>query len=151
MAEKISLNNACVQVNEYTITGVGGSLPCPGITPNEHSEEEFKNYLDEIQGEIPSGYSLLFVSHQPPIDTVCDRVRNGMHVGSVSIRKFIMDTQPLFCLTGHIHEGVGIDFIDKTVVVNPGPLHTGGYVVIEISSRVERVKLMNEKKIIQSL
>lgn len=150
-SEGINLHGKCVLYRDYVLAGVGGSLTCPGRTPYEHSEEKFRIYLENIKMEISQHLPLIFVSHQPPVDTVCDLVRNGMHVGSKSIRDFIIDTQPILCLTGHIHEGRGIDSIGNTVVVNPGPLHHEGYVMVALNRGVERLKLMKGRKIISGL
>ena len=76
---------------------------------------------------------MVMVSHQPPADTVVDRVPNGSHVGSPAVRAFIEERQPLVCLSGHIHEGDGLDRIGNTQLVNPGPFMLGHYVVIEVA------------------
>jgi Icc-related predicted phosphoesterase len=36
----------------------------------------------------------------------------------------------LFCLTGHIHEAVGMDRIGETIIVNPGMLRDGRYIEV---------------------
>ena len=116
-----------------------------------YSEEEFRTHLTEMKQYIPPNVPLFFISHQPPIDSPCDQVRNGMHVGSVSIHDFIIENQPLLCLTGHIHESVCMDFMDKTIIVNPGPLDIGGYVQIEFSERIYNINLMRGKKVLRRL
>ena len=75
---------------------------------------------------------MVLITHQPPRETRNDLARGG-HVGSHSIRCFIEQHQPLICFTGHIHEGVGVDTIGETKIVNPGPLRHGGYAVAEIT------------------
>jgi Icc-related predicted phosphoesterase len=45
--------------------------------------------------------------------------------------------QPVLCLTGHIHEGRGMDSIGRNRVVNPGVLSRGGYVYARVGRRVE--------------
>lgn len=110
-----------------SILGLGGSLPGPAPTPNEYSEEELRQFLDEAYAQIPNDQPLLLVSHQPPFGTLNDSLANGMHVGSHSVRQFIEKVEPLVCFTGHIHEGKGIDFIGKTCIINPGPASQGGY------------------------
>ncbi|MFQ5932395.1 MAG: hypothetical protein ACE5MM_08305 [Nitrospiraceae bacterium] len=81
------------------------------------------------------------MTHQPPRETVTDRLRNGLHVGSESVRTFIKRMQPILCLTGHIHEGRGIDSIGRTTVVNPGPLWTGSYAYARVSRRAVEVEI----------
>jgi hypothetical protein len=129
--ENLSLNAITREYQGYTFAGLSGSLPCPGKTPHEYTEEEYKAILGGIN--VPAGKPLLMVSHQPPYGTVNDEVTPGLHVGSKAVRSFIEKHQPLICFTGHIHEGIGIGHIGNTAVVNPGPAGTGGYVYAEIT------------------
>ncbi len=65
------------------------------------------------------------------IIALSDQVSPGVHVGSKVIRQFIERRQPLICFTGHIHEGIGIDHIGHTVVINAGPAGAGNYALAE--------------------
>ena len=122
-----SVQNEIRQINGYSFTGLGGSLPCPGKTPTEYSEEEYGLFISSLRiKSIPESQNIL-VSHQPPVNTVNDELGSGKHVGSKIIREFIEWLQPLVVFTGHIHEGVGIDKIGKTRIINPGPFFDGGY------------------------
>ena len=56
---------------------------------------------------------------------------NGTPVGSPAVRAFIERRQPDVAVVGHIHEGHGVDRLGATVVLNPGALRDGGYVVVE--------------------
>jgi Icc-related predicted phosphoesterase len=65
------------------------------------------------------------VIHCPPFETRCDVLFDGQHIGSVAVRRWIEQRQPLLTLHGHIHEsprvsGGFFDRIGKTTVVNPG-------------------------------
>jgi len=133
----ISLNAVTCAFRGYTLFGLSGSLPCPGKTPNEYEEEEYEAILDNLV--IPRETPLLMVSHQPPYGTLNDEVSSGFHVGSKVIRNYIEKMQPLICFTGHIHEGIGIDHIGKTAIVNPGPASTGRYVLTELSEPAKDV------------
>ena len=138
--ESINLNGLSREFQGYALLGIGGSLPCPGKTPNEYSEEEFEVFLRDLT--IPPGLTKIMVSHQPPYDTINDQVSPGLHVGSLSIRRFIEEHQPLVCFSGHIHEGTGIDHIGNTAIVNPGPAGKGGYVLTEISDgQIKRLEV----------
>jgi Icc-related predicted phosphoesterase len=128
--EGISLNAMCKGFAEFVLIGLSGSLPCPGKTPNEYTEEEYKILLNNMS--VPSDKPLLMVSHQPPFGTLNDQVAPQLHVGSHTIRSFIEVHQPLICFTGHIHEGIGIDYIGNTTIVNPGPAGMGNYSVAEM-------------------
>lgn len=131
----INLDGSGRSLSGLGLIGLGGSLPAPGGTPNEYSEDELGQRLSQGANSIDLSNPFLLVSHQPPINTSADRVRPGQHVGSLQVRQFIEDHQPLACLTGHIHEGIGVDKIGSSHIVNPGPLHTGRYGYLEIANR----------------
>jgi Icc-related predicted phosphoesterase len=138
----ISLNATIKQFNKYTLVGLSGSLPCPGKTPNEYTDEEYDAILGAL--DIPAKQPLIFVSHQPPFNTLNDQVSPGFHVGSKSIRQFIEMHQPLICFTGHIHEGIGIDTIGQTRIVNPGPAGAGNFAIAELEKEfVKNIELRN--------
>ncbi len=141
-SEGINLNRRGTVIGDYAFIGIGGSLPCPGRTPNEHTEDDFLLHLEEAKKMVPQGMPLILVSHEPPHGTKCDLVQSGIHVGSSSIRDFIVKVQPLICFTGHIHEARGIDTIGKTNVVNPGPLHYGGYILAKLNREDMSIKIM---------
>jgi Icc-related predicted phosphoesterase len=138
-SEGILLDCRCMVIDDVAFIGIGGSLPCPGKTPNESSEEEFAIKLNELKKEIPSDKRCLLVSHEPPFGTRCDLTGSGTHVGSRAIRNFIMDVNPLLCFSGHIHEARGVGTIGMTKVANPGPLFHGGYTLADINN--DKVKV----------
>src|SRR5579885_1790401 len=70
-------------------------------------------------------------AHTPPYDTRLDRLRNGTPVGSPAVRAFIERRSPDVAVVGHIHEGRGTQRLGSTLVLNPGPLREGGYVLID--------------------
>jgi Icc-related predicted phosphoesterase len=130
--EEMSLHGNLIKHDGYNLIGVGGGLPYFVPTPTTYSEKEYEKLLDPFR-ELTE--NLIFISHQPPYNTATDMAGRGHHVGSHSIRTFIEDIQPLFCLTGHIHESPGIDQIGKTVVINPGPFGHGNYAEILINGK----------------
>jgi uncharacterized protein len=130
---EINLHRKIIETDRFVFCGLGGSLPCPGYTPFEYEESEADSWLSDMKKQIKNIKPLIFVSHQPPIDTKNDRLTNGDHVGSISVRKFIEDTCPLLCLTGHIHEGIGVDTIGKCELINPGPFRMGYFASIRIT------------------
>ncbi len=129
-----NLNGTSRSFDGMTLIGLGGSLPCPGRTPNEYTEDELEALLASSVSEITTKTNLILVSHQPPVNTLNDEVRDGIHVGSMAVRSFIEKYQPLICFTGHIHEGVGIDAIGETRLANPGPFWYGKYTHAEIDN-----------------
>lgn len=141
--QSINLHGTTVSINGFEITGVGGSLPCPGRTPNEYSEQDLALSLNSAKRDHSAGAPLLLLAHQPPVYTINDRLSNGAHVGSESVRKYIEKEKPLICFTGHIHEGIGIDSIGPTKIVNPGPFRLGGYTVAKVGKTVEELEIRN--------
>ena len=139
--EGINLHRKSTVINGVAFLGVGGSLPCPGKTPNEFSDRDFEVFLASAASDVGPDAPLILVSHQPPRDTVTDLARIGRHVGSQSVRMFIEAVQPLICFTGHIHEGRGIDSIGRTTVINPGPLWTGSYACARVRGKVAEVEI----------
>ena len=140
-AAKMVFHGTSLKVGAFTMGGVGGSLPVNG-GPLELDETELL-ILARNLGPVD-----ILVAHQPPIDTRCDIVYEGLgelgakHIGSVAIRKYIEETQPLLALVGHIHESPGVDAIGRTVVVNPGPFMTGNYAEVELEEgKAPRVEL----------
>ena len=139
--ENLSLHGEVKSVNGIQLLGIGGSLPCPGITPSEYSEQEIKEILDDSAGRLEQESNFIFISHQPPHNTFNDMLTSGAHVGSKSIRSFIKKHQPLACITGHIHEGAGIDQIGRTKIVNPGPFRVGNYLSLEVDKDQLKINL----------
>jgi Icc-related predicted phosphoesterase len=139
--EGLSLHRKSVDINRLVLLGIGGSLVCPGNTPTEFSEEEFESFLDEASHGLEIDTPKILISHQPPINTKVDLVQSGDHVGSASVREFIEKFQPFLCISGHIHESVGIDEIGKTKLINSGPLRNGKYAYAEIGDRLNLLEI----------
>ena len=140
--QDIGLHNKVRIYERFSLCGLGGSLPCPGTTPSEYRDETAAKWLNDMSGSIDEKLPLLFICHQPPLNTKNDQLEDNTHVGSWSVRQFIEMTNPLICLTGHIHEAIGIDYIGKCPVVNPGPFRTGKFADIFIDSKNEvRIEL----------
>lgn len=132
--EGINLHGRHVMRNQVAFAGAGGSLPSIGQTPNELTEQQLADVLAcSIRG-LDAGVPLVLVCHHPPINTRVDWTSGQQHKGSKAVRAFIETVQPVLCVTGHIHEAVGIDTIGRTQVVNSGPLWKGGYAYIELTN-----------------
>ena len=130
-SEKISLDRRHVLLGQTAFVGVGGSL-IANDTPNEISEAEFEFFLNQAVDGLDLGLPLILVSHQPPFATLTDKTWLNDHIGSKSVRSFIERTQPLLCFTGHVHEGIGIDTIGITKIINPGPVWKNQYAYAEV-------------------
>lgn len=128
----ISIHARGIALNErVALAGVGCSLPTPFGTPSEVSEETLANWLKQAVADIRHFPRTLLATHNPPLNTIADRLSDGRHVGSKAIRQFIEHSQPEVVVTGHIHEAIGEERLQKTKLINPGPLASGGYVIIQ--------------------
>jgi len=125
---------------EVTFLGIGGSPPTPFHTPFEIKEEEIMAVLNRAAENIIDDRKLILLSHAPPRDTRLDRTSFGLHVGSVSVRRFIEDRRPLIVFCGHIHEARGKDRINDTILVNSGSARHGDYVLAFIENGEVTVK-----------
>jgi Icc-related predicted phosphoesterase len=93
-------------------------FPYVGITPfhsnNECEEIELEEKLDLIKVSQDS----IIVGHMVP-ENCGDSLYDGSHVGSEVYRQWIEENQPLFVLSGHIHEcSLETNEIGDTVILN---------------------------------
>ncbi len=139
--EGINLDRHHLVLDHIAFAGVGASLKSPVATPNEITESEFEQFLDEASQGLDLTSTWVLVCHEPPYQTICDKALFDLHVGSKAVRAFIEKAQPAICFTGHIHEGVGIERIGHTQVVNPGPLWQGHYAYAEIDDHTSWVEI----------
>ena len=120
--------------DDIGIFGVGGSNLTPFNTPTEFSEDEIETFLLEGIDKVKDAKFKIMVPHMPPKDTKIDIITAGAHVGSQSVRDFILKHKPDIALSGHIHEARGSDTIENTLAFNAGMFREGGYVVITKTS-----------------
>jgi len=137
----VSVDGTMRTVNGFSVCGLGGSLPVPGLirSARELTEDQFASRLAALSAACP-GPDIMII-HQPPANSKLDRAGPGMHVGSAAVRAFIEHSGAVVCLTGHIHESVGTDEVGKTTVVNPGAARQGRYAVLEITGRAVSIEL----------
>lgn len=122
----MNLHGNLIKFDTMALFGMGGSLPTPFATKSEFSEEFYRENLKQFL-PLPKDLLTIFISHNPPFETACDRLKNGKHVGSKAVLEFIQDYQPDFCICGHIHESRAKDKIGKTKVYNLGDFASGYY------------------------
>ena len=130
--EGINLHGNGYVFGDVGIFGCGGSSPTPFNTPSEISESDIKKYLTDGYTKVKNAKWKIMVCHTPPKDTVIDIVRSGMHVGSSTVRDFIVQYKPDVCISGHIHESRGKDKVGDTIVLNAGMFRDGWYIEVEI-------------------
>jgi len=130
------IHGSGVSYGNLTFIGVGGSPITPFNTFFEMSEDEIMRVIEgcvrRLGGDLAG--QIILVSHSPPKNTRVDRTFAGMHVGSTSVRAFIERYRPRLTICGHIHEARGKDYIDGSLIVNPGPARHGNYAVIQIDA-----------------
>ena len=147
--EKLEKNDISVEktvafFDSLAICGSGGGSKFTGSTPNERSDEELASDFNVLFSDGNEKWeNLIAIMHNPPKDTKCDMIANGMHVGSPSLRAFIERAEPLAVITGHIHESSGIDTLGKTVVINPGSLAEGKYAILELKKDADGWRISN--------
>jgi len=105
------------------------SLPVP---EDESRYSTIQHDLELLTGEEEMNDSV-FLFHSPPYNTALDRadidgrlvehVPMDPHVGSIAIRRFIEERQPLLTLHGHVHESVRLtgswkDRIGRTLMLS---------------------------------
>jgi uncharacterized protein len=106
-----------MEVGGKQVAGLGYSSPTPFDTPGEYSEAEIADRLKPFAGLSP----LVLICHAPPLNTVLDRIREGLHAGSAAVGEFIEKHQPEHFFCGHIHEAEGVVVqIGKTRAQNVG-------------------------------
>jgi len=130
----LSLHGKGKIINGFGIVGLGGSNFTPFKTPYEFSEQKLAKLLTTGISGVKNAKEHILISHTPPFQTKTDKLLNGSHVGSTAVRTFIEQQQPLLCLTGHIHESRGQDYIGRTQVLNPGMIKNGGYIEVLIEN-----------------
>ncbi len=133
--EGIALHGKGLVIDGVAIFGCGGSNITPFNTPTELTEDEIYATLMRGYQAVKDHRPLLMICHPPPFNTKCDRILSGKPVGSTAARRFIEEIKPDVCISGHIHESVGIDRIGPTTVLNAGPFKGGGYIVVNARGR----------------
>src|SRR5262245_19156056 len=130
-AEGISLHGEGRRFGDLDVFGCGGSNITPMDTPTELEEDELTAVLTRGHAAVADAPRRLMICHTPPFDTRLDRLVNGRPVGNPAVRAFIEQHAPDAAVVGHIHEGRGVEHVGRTLVMNPGALRDGGYVVVE--------------------
>ncbi|MCC6219918.1 MAG: metallophosphoesterase family protein [Deltaproteobacteria bacterium] len=141
----INLHGRAAVVDNLLFVGLGGSLPCPGTTPNEYTEEQIESTLSAAVSGVDLNRPLILLSHQPPFNTAIDRIHDGRHVGSQAVRAFVAKHNPLLCISGHIHEAHGVDTVGNTKLVNPAPFMMHSYVFCEVTDSVHVLEMRQVK------
>lgn len=141
-SKAINIHGKSTAIKNVGICGFGGSNLTPFDTPLEFGEIEIFEELDKIMVEMKDQDIKILVTHAPPLNTNADKLPNGDHVGSESIRKIIEDYKPNINICGHIHEAQSIDQIGETIILNPGQIMDGGACLVQID---DETNIINSK------
>ena len=133
--EGINLHGNGYLFEDIGIFGCGGSSPTPFNTPSEISETDIKKYLTDGYSKVKDAKWKIMVCHTPPKDTAIDVIRSGLHVGSSTVREFIIQYKPDVCISGHIHESRGSEMLGNTIILNAGMFKDGWYIEVMIDKK----------------
>ena len=132
-----ALDSRASEIDGVGFIGISASPHSPLHTPNEVGDEELGLRAERGWSHLGNPRWRIMVAHTPPHRTSVDRLRQGSHVGSPSLRRFIEDRQPDVVICGHIHEARGLDMIGRSQIVNCGPAFEGSYAIIEIGEMMQ--------------
>lgn len=141
---KIDIHGRGLVIDEVGFFGLGGGTRSPFGTPWEIENEDAEALLVAGYAEIADAPLKVLVSHAPPRDTDLDRVREGVHGGSIPVRAFLFSHRVDLCICGHIHEGGGRETVlGDCTCINVGPLKAGRYAVVSIEKAGSSVTWRN--------
>ena len=111
----IFINKKAVKTGDYVFVGFSGE----GFL---RRDQELERFIKKIKPKI-KGKKIVLVTHAPPYKTKLDKIGKE-HCGNRTISNFIKANKNIVLeICGHIHENAGKkDKINKTILVNPGPL-----------------------------
>ena len=126
-----------------------------GMVPGKVRSKNFikhKKILEKLFNKFRKenkNRKVIFVSHNVPYNTKLDKIGmkahksvRGKHYGSKIVRKIIDKYQPVLHFGGHIHESKGTQKIGKTLCINPGAAHDGNGVIVEITNKKIKFRLI---------
>lgn len=107
-------------------------------------EEEISRLIKPINKS-----KAIYIIHQPPSNLGLDVCHDGRKVGSYSIYKFLLKSQPLLSLHGHIHESPEISGnwcskIKNTISIQPGQSSQNENYLIYVFLDLKKMKFMRQ-------
>lgn len=144
--EELENQDICVEKtlvfhDGLAFAGAGGGTKFTGKTEFERDEDEIISDFNIVKNSVEDGgdtslwQNLVLICHNPPKGQLVDKVNEELHAGSQMFADFIKENQPLAVICGHIHEGIGIEKIGNTTVINPGSLAEGHYAWLEVEKK----------------
>ncbi len=102
----------------------GIKIGCVGGLTTHQSIRRLYKYINTIGGLD------LLVTHFPPKGCL-DSVLNNLHSGLREVRDLILRYSVKYVFTGHHHDNIGVCVLGNSIVINPGPLSLGHYLLVE--------------------
>ena len=139
------LDSNSINIDFLTIWGTGGALAIKqareSVSDHEFSAKNFDKRWSPILKNSLNNFDIL-VSHEPP---AFELFSEGQFLkgGSKSISEIIEKKMPRLVIFGHYHELATFKRISNTNYVNPGPLASYYYALIEITK--ETIKVSHNK------
>ena len=145
----------CDDENKF-LTKIKEDLSSLQSYENEFSFDEFKTGRELLADFSEGKYALVILDIEMPglngletaefLRKIDDKVIIIFLTGyekfacqgyAVRAFRYILKNQPLAVICGHIHEGIGVEKIGETTVINPGSLGEGNYAWLEIEKKVD--------------
>jgi len=115
----INVESKIQEVDFFKIIGFGTHKP--------KLKQKLLNKLKKSKDRV------CLLTHVPPYNTQADMVSLNRHIGSIELRKFVEKNSHIFLVvSGHIHNSPTITKLNECTVVNPGPVTTGNFAIIEV-------------------
>jgi len=116
---EISVESRYLEIGDYVFMGISGIDVYTSLIKVREFLNKFKNRS-------------IVLSHHPPRASTVDITWSKVHAGIPEFTDLIKNFHPRLWLCGHIHEGRGYEYINSTLIVNPGPLAFGYYAIIDL-------------------
>lgn len=131
--KKCSLHKRCVDFKGITFCGFGGGL-VGSAGEFLHSELEIEESLREMIRP-----DCVLVTHLPPKGTRID-IADEEHIGSIAVKKIILEKKPLLSICGHAHAAAGKIVLGSTTCINVAAVKEGYASIIEIKDKTISVQ-----------
>lgn len=134
---RIDIHGRGILIDSVGFIGLGGGTRSPFGTPWELTEDEAAGLLAAGNAEVAAATFKVLISHAPPRDTELDRVKAGLHAGSLAVRDFLAANPVQLCICGHIHEAGGLQAeVSGCLCLNVGPFRQGRYALVTLPPRI---------------
>jgi Icc-related predicted phosphoesterase len=121
-------------LDQWTLLSIGLANETPWGCPRDVTEDKLAEELEALASQVEDFDRVVANIHVPPHGSALDlapeldtsvsppRAISGstVPVGSVAVKEFLEQKQPLLSLHGHIHESPGAVSIGRTRAINPG-------------------------------